>query len=97
VIFPEGTRSPNGRLGDFKPGVGQLLAAHPNARAVPVFIDGAHDIMPKGSRAPGPGKLRIRYGRPISFRESGQDAAAFRAIADRLRAEVVALGPQDGG
>lgn len=92
VIFPEGTRSPTGQLQDFKAGVGQLLAGHPKACAVPVFIDGAHQIMPKGSKLPGPGKLKVRFGKPISFRELTPDAESLKKVAERLRAEVVDLG-----
>jgi 1-acyl-sn-glycerol-3-phosphate acyltransferase len=91
VIFPEGTRSPTGALQPFKPGVGQLLAGNPRARAVPVFIDGAHQIMPKGSKGPGPGRLKIRFGKPISFGDLGQDSGSHRIVADRLREEVVDL------
>ncbi len=91
VIFPEGTRSPDGKLQAFKLGVGQLLAGHPKARAVPVFIDGAYQIMPKGSKGPGPGKLKVRFGKPISFSDLGADTGSYRIVADRLRAEVVDL------
>jgi long-chain acyl-CoA synthetase len=92
VIFPEGTRSPDGRLQEFKPGVAHILAGHPHAKAVPVYIDGAHRIMPKGSKKPGPGALRIRFGKPISFKASLSDAENFRRIAKRLHDEVEALG-----
>ena len=91
VIFPEGTRSASGQLQDFKAGVGALLAGHDTAQAVPVFIDGAHQIMPKGSKGPGAGKLKVIFGRPISFRDSARDAEGYRQIAERLRAEVVDL------
>lgn len=91
TIFPEGTRSPDGRLQPFKQGVGQLLAAHPKALAVPVFIDGAFAIMPKGSKFPGAGNLTIRYGKPISFRDLPSEADSYKKIAERLREEVVAL------
>jgi long-chain acyl-CoA synthetase len=91
VIFPEGTRSPDGSLQDFKPGVARLLAGHGTARAVPVYIEGAHQIMPKGAGFPGPGLLRVRYGRPISFREAESDPESLRQVADRLRREVEAL------
>jgi long-chain acyl-CoA synthetase len=94
VIFPEGTRSPKGNLLDFKPGVGQLLAGSPNVRAVPVFIDGAYRIMPKGSRRPGAGQLRIRYGKPISFVDTPATPEGLRQIAERLHAEVKALSQQ---
>ncbi|RZA08504.1 MAG: hypothetical protein EOP11_04635 [Proteobacteria bacterium] len=91
VIFPEGTRSPKGNLLDFKPGVGQLLAGSPNVRAIPVFIDGAYRIMPKGSRRPGAGKLRIRFGEPISFLDMPATPEGLRQIAERLHAAVKAL------
>lgn len=91
IIFPEGTRSPDGKLHDFKAGVGQLLAGHPKARAVPVFIDGAHQIMPKGSNFPGTGKLRLRYGKPVSFADLPAGGESARKIAERLRTEVVKL------
>lgn len=91
VIFPEGTRSPNGMLQEFKPGVGQLLASHPKAFAVPVFIDGAYQIMPKGSKGPGPGKLKVRFGKPISFRDWSASAESYRGVVERIRAEVVDL------
>ncbi|MGZ3704515.1 MAG: AMP-binding protein [Bdellovibrionota bacterium] len=91
VIFPEGTRSPSGELQEFKAGVGQLLAGNPAARAVPVFIDGAYKIMPKGSKGPGPGKLKVRFGRPVSFRDLPMEAESYRKISERLRAEVVDL------
>jgi long-chain acyl-CoA synthetase len=91
VIFPEGTRSPDGRLQEFKPGVAQLLAGQKNVFAVPVFIDGAHQIMPKGSKFPKSGTLKIRYGKPISFSDYSKDADSFRKIAEFLRDEVQRL------
>jgi long-chain acyl-CoA synthetase len=91
VIFPEGTRSPTGELLDFKAGVGQLLANSAKAQAVPVYIDGAHQIMPKGSKGPGKGNLRVRFGKPVSFRDTAADPEGFRQVAERLRAEVVDL------
>ena len=91
VIFPEGTRSPTGELQAFKAGVGQLLAGHPAARAVPVYIDGAYRIMPKGSKGPGEGTLRVVFGRPVSFRDLPADPEGYRQVAERLRAEVVDL------
>lgn len=91
VIFPEGTRSPNGSVQEFKSGVGQLLAGHPEVKAVPVYIEGAYQIMPKGASLPGSGKLRVRYGRPISFRDMSSEAESLKRISERLRAEVLDL------
>lgn len=91
VIFPEGTRSPDGKLNEFKPGVAQLLAGQPKIWAVPVFIDGAYAIMPKGSHFPGSGRLRVIYGRPMAFPLAAQDANALREIAGTLKTAVEAL------
>lgn len=91
VVFPEGTRSPDGKLQEFKPGVAQLLAGETKASAVPVYIDGAYGIMPKGSKFPGPGTLRIRYGKPISFGEAENSSEGLKKIAQRLKSEVQAL------
>lgn len=91
TIFPEGTRSPDGKLQTFKAGVGQLLAGHPKAQAVPVYIHGAYQIMPKGSKFPRAGQLRIRFGSPISFGQLEPSAESNKKIAERLREEVVKL------
>ena len=91
TIFPEGTRSPDGKLQSFKPGVGQLLAGHPRAKAVPVYIYGAYQIMPKGRSFPGPGNLKVLFGKPISFSSLRSDAESYKKVADRLREEVVNL------
>jgi len=94
VIFPEGTRSPDGKLQDFKPGVAHLLAGNPKVRAVPVYIDGAYGIMPKGTMFPRSGPLRVRFGTPISFQNEGNDKESFSRVVSRLKAEVAALGPR---
>jgi long-chain acyl-CoA synthetase len=94
VIFPEGTRSPDGKMKEFKPGVAQLLAGQKNVFAVPVFIDGAHQIMPKGSKFPKGGSLKVRYGKAISFSEFSSDANSLRKIAEILRDEVQQLKNQ---
>lgn len=91
VIFPEGTRSPDGQIQDFKSGVGRLLAGHRRACGVPVYIDGAFGIMPKGSGFPRNGKLRVFYGKPISFQDLKAGPESYRTIAEALHKEVLAL------
>ena len=94
TIFPEGTRSPSGRLQKFKPGVGYLLAGDPKVKAVPVYIHGAYDIMPKGSSFPRRGRLYIRYGKPISFADLPATKESFKKIAETLEDEVKELGAE---
>ncbi len=64
VIFPEGTRSPDGRLGQFKPG-GFLLASKSRCPIVPVAIKGSHYVLPKGSFVCRPGLISIQVGKPV--------------------------------
>lgn len=65
VLFPEGSRSPDGRIQEFKPGVGHL-AKETRTPVVPLHIRGAREIMPRGQRLPLPGPARVRIGRPMS-------------------------------
>lgn len=58
VVFPEGTRSVDGTIGDFKPGA-FLLARRSGAPVLPVYIEGGRDAMPKGSLRLKRGTLRV--------------------------------------
>ena len=60
TIFPEGTRSVDGRVGTFKGGA--LLAARKaDVPIVPVAIRGSYDIWPRARRFPGPGRIALRF------------------------------------
>jgi 1-acyl-sn-glycerol-3-phosphate acyltransferase len=62
LVFPEGTRSEDGLLGEGKKGVGMLLAKS-KVPVLPVRIFGSYEIMGKGKIVPRIGrKLRLRYG-----------------------------------
>src|SRR5262245_38731034 len=60
MIFPEAGRSPDGRLGRFKPGAFRL-ACSLNVPVLPVTITGAHEAWPPGRTLPRPGRLAITY------------------------------------
>jgi len=64
VIFPEGTRSTDGRLQPFKSGLFSL-ALHAGVPIVPVSISGSKDIVRKGSFRVNRGKIRMVIGKPI--------------------------------
>jgi 1-acyl-sn-glycerol-3-phosphate acyltransferase len=64
VLFPEGTRSPDGRLRKFKKGA-FVLAINNGVPVIPVAISGSRAVMPKGSFRIRPGEIRIRVGDPI--------------------------------
>jgi len=64
VIFPEGSRSPDGSIQPFKKG-GFTLAIKSKAPIVPIAISGSREIMPKDRLTASPGMIRIKIGDPI--------------------------------
>ena len=64
VIFPEGSRSPNGSIQPFKKG-GFTLALKSKVPIIPISIAGSREIMPKDRLTASPGEIRIRIGDPI--------------------------------
>lgn len=73
--FPEGQRTPDGRLQDFRPGVGRLLARFP-LRVIPVHIAGSFAAMPTGKHWPRLVPITIRFGAPIDLRALVPDLTA---------------------
>ncbi|HET8899564.1 MAG TPA: lysophospholipid acyltransferase family protein [Rhodanobacteraceae bacterium] len=64
-VFPEGTRSPSGRLGTFKGGAFQL-AIEAGVPVVPVAIRGSGMVLPRGGFRVRPGLIELRFGTPIA-------------------------------
>ncbi len=65
IIFPEGTRTKNGNLGDFKKTFA-ILSRELNVPVVPVSIKGAFDVLPKGSKFPKPfKKVVVEFLEPV--------------------------------
>jgi 1-acyl-sn-glycerol-3-phosphate acyltransferase len=81
LVFPEGTRTLNGEVGEMKPGVG-ILADRAAVPVVPVLIDGAHAAWPKGALLPRFGRIRIVFGRP--FKLDARDASAGEKIRQAI-------------
>lgn len=64
ILFPEGTRSIEGKLQPFKPGVSSL-SFELGVPIIPTYIAGAYEVLPKGSVFPKPGIIRVYFGKPI--------------------------------
>jgi 1-acyl-sn-glycerol-3-phosphate acyltransferase len=82
ILFPEGTRSRNGELAAFKPGIG-LVAARTGAPVIPARIDGLHSVLPPGRVRPRRGLVEVRFGEPLRVLP-GEDARAFAARLERV-------------
>jgi 1-acyl-sn-glycerol-3-phosphate acyltransferase len=95
IIFPEGTRSTTGEVGEFKSGIGALVAGTEVAVA-PCFVDGSFQAWPKGKRFPRPRKVRLIIGTPRNYRVRGTDKIDICAIAAELREAVNQLRPTNG-
>jgi 1-acyl-sn-glycerol-3-phosphate acyltransferase len=68
MIFPEGSRTPDGSIQPFKKG-GFTLAVKSKVPIVPIAITGSREIMAKDSMTISPGEIRVRIGRPIDTRD----------------------------
>lgn len=90
-IFPEGTRSHSGALGEIKPGFTAVLrrAKHP---VYPVGVAGAYQALPMGAWFLKPTRVRVVVGKPISVEEleqyshRSQEAALVELVRSRLAA-----------
>jgi 1-acyl-sn-glycerol-3-phosphate acyltransferase len=96
-IYPEGTRSPDGRLYRGRPGVG-WLALKSGLPVIPVGMVGTRRVLPPGSVVPRPGRIEIRIGAPLSFPPEVLGAAPGKArqlIAERVMTEIQKLTGQE--
>lgn len=96
LLFPEGTRSITGDLQPFKIGVA-VLAIERGVPVVPVHIDRAFDLFPKGSRMVRPGSITVRFGEPIvpPPRDAITDYySAFRDLTRDIEKAVTTLAAQ---
>ena len=85
VVFPEGTRTADGRIGPFLPGVA-LLARRAAEWVVPVLIEGAFEAWPRTRPLPVPGRIVVAYCRPLGrgdVRRLG-DAGLLEEVRRRL-------------
>jgi 1-acyl-sn-glycerol-3-phosphate acyltransferase len=88
LLFPEGTRGVEGRLGEGKPGAG-MLAVMSGAPVVPVYISGTARALPRGRALPRLTRVRVRFGPPLTFKSAGDERRKERyreATTEMMRA-----------
>lgn len=96
-IYPEGTRSHDGRLYKGKVGVA-AMALGAGVPVVPCAMVGTFEIQPPGQKIPKIRKVTIRFGRPLDFsRYAGMEGerAVLRAVTDEIMYEILELSGQE--
>jgi 1-acyl-sn-glycerol-3-phosphate acyltransferase len=96
-IYPEGTRSPDGRLYKFRTGVARV-ALRSGAPVVPVGLVGTREVQPPGSRRWHRAPVAVRFGAPLDFAgraEEERSARALREITETVRESVQQLSGQE--
>jgi len=102
VLFPEGTRSPDGRLQPARAGVG-LVVIRSGAPVVPVRIFGAFEAWGRHMRWPRPRRVVVKYGRLMRFDAWCAEARGcslprlkelYQMVADQIMAAIAVLEPR---
>ncbi|HYH27365.1 MAG TPA: lysophospholipid acyltransferase family protein, partial [Actinomycetota bacterium] len=97
-IYPEGTRSPDGRLYRGKTGVARM-ALESGATVVPVGVEGTDVVMPIGKKLPRP-KTRavVTFGEPLTFdrfADRAKDRFVLRSVTDEIMYEIMMISGQE--
>ncbi len=99
-IYPEGTRSPDGKLHRGRTGVARLAVAA-QVPIVPCGLVGTEQVMPKDAKLPkffGRPKVLVRFGKPLDLSRYGgkeRDRFVLRSITDELMYEIMLLSGQE--
>ncbi|MFD6534189.1 lysophospholipid acyltransferase family protein [Streptomyces sp. NPDC060184] len=96
-IYPEGTRSHDGRLYKGKVGVA-VMAIRAGVPVIPCAMVGTFEIQPPGQKVPSIRRVTIRFGEPLDFsRYAGMDGqkAAIRAVTDEIMYAILNLSGQE--
>jgi 1-acyl-sn-glycerol-3-phosphate acyltransferase len=91
ILFPEGTRSRDGSMGRFKPGLGCIVAETP-VPVVPCHLDGTYQCLPPNRAFPRFHKIVLTIGEPLDFSGATNDRHGWDHIARTTEAAVRRLG-----
>ncbi|HEV8572480.1 MAG TPA: lysophospholipid acyltransferase family protein [Actinomycetota bacterium] len=98
AIYPEGTRSPDGRLYRGKTGVARM-ALEAQAPVIPVCVKGTDRVMPIGAKLPRlAGRVELTYGAPLTFEQyhdRSKDRFVLRSVTDEIMYEIMMLSDQE--
>lgn len=97
ALYPEGTRSPDGRLYRGRTGVARMIL-EANCTVVPIAMVGSREMLPIGAKIPKRVPLEVRFGEPLDFtRFAGMQGDRFvlRSITDQIIVALHDLGGQE--
>jgi 1-acyl-sn-glycerol-3-phosphate acyltransferase len=95
VIFPEGSRTPDGKLLPAQPGVG-LIIAKTRCPVVPARIFGAHQAFPRGGKPRPFRPIQLVIEKPMEFSESdfqGEGRDLYQRLSDKVMARIAKIEP----
>jgi 1-acyl-sn-glycerol-3-phosphate acyltransferase len=98
VVFPEGSRTPDGTLQPAQPGLG-LVIAKTLAPVVPMRIFGAREAFPRGSKFPRLHRITIVVGEPLRFTEAdlaGKSREVYQKLSERVMQRISGLQIERG-
>ena len=96
-VYPEGTRSPDGRLHKGRTGVARM-AVSTGATLLPCAVVGTDKVQPAGSNSFRPARVTVRFGTPVdvaALAERFQKAALLRAVTDATMDAIAGLSGQE--
>jgi 1-acyl-sn-glycerol-3-phosphate acyltransferase len=98
IVFPEGSRTLDGKMQPTLPGLG-LVIAKTRAPVVPMRIFGAHEAMPRGGGKIRLHPIRIVIGEPIIFTEAdlqGSGRDLYQRLSEQVMQRIEAIQPPEG-
>ena len=104
ILFPEGTRTRDGKLQPARSGIG-LTVIKSNAPVVPVHVFGTFEAYGRHIKFPRPHRVIVKYGQPLNFEKLRAEAKAcekarlkeiYQQVADEIMAAIAKLEPQEG-
>ena len=84
LVFPEGERSPSGRMQPFKTGIG-MMALRLGVPVVPVYLEGLYEVYSVDHEWPEPNRVRVRIGKPLRFTHERDYEIVARSVESAIR------------
>ena len=94
VIYPEGTRTPDGQLKRGKPGMG-VIVAETGCAVIPAYLAGTREVLPPGVRWIALHPVRVTFGAPIDFTEASQRLSGkelYQHVSRTVMARIAEVG-----